>query len=115
MCKSSRVSCPSYLKDEMELFNPVSCLGPKTLFMHMTIIYCVNSMLLPFPQKLINYTAKQAGFFPARLRDILAGNSRSHRKLLWIYSRFNYDRKFSAPINLNLTYSISSNLVHLLI
>ena len=39
----------------------------------------------------------QAGFFPARPRDILAG----------ISSRFYYNRKFRAAISQNFTYSIS--------
>ena len=48
-------------------------------------------------------TQAQAGFSPARPRDILAGISRSHKKSLWIYSIFYYKRKFRSAINLKLS------------
>ena len=51
--------------------------------------------------------AFRVAFSPARPQDILAGNSRSQRKSLWISSRFYYKRKFMDAINLNSTYSIA--------
>ena len=49
----------------------------------------VNKLFTPLnkrnqPLNQINRPINQAGLFPARPQDLLAGNSRSHRKSLWI-------------------------------
>ena len=47
-------------------------------------------------------------FFPARLQNILAGNSRSQRKLFCISSRILYKRTFWSEINLNYSIAVKA-------
>ena len=64
----------------------------------------LHAVIFPLPRMATRLAllavTREAGFFPARPLDILAGNSRSHRKSLWISSIFYHKRKFRAVINL---------------